>query len=1280
MTLVSGTVENELRIARSPNIEASVAFKISQLERVIPLTVHASSTASSPRASMASSPAKVARTTISAVLEQLHHLERDKEFYVTAELYSRERPLTLAVRSQLYTFPDHASAVLTTTASSLANKNTAAPPAGSWFPGLSSQISGMNTANSQNGPQHQTHSSCTAKINELLRFPIRYCDLPRDTVLCINIISTSAENNSVGRNIIAGTTISIFGRLGVARTGLFDCRMWLNTPADYRVGTLFVDGELEFCTTPATPSIAERSESDRLSDLQRQAQNGMMLPVDWLDRLAQPAIERIKERHRRSTQQHIRHPLLLTIQMPEFVTHLSARVPGESRDKKVYMLYAVDEDLTISRLPPAPMSSSSAEQPASATDACSIYDPELDEENLVESKHHVLMRGLRYHQRFGSAGGVPNGSGGSTIIDLILAAGEPTRPNAEERDKLTAVIEYPSGREPNAEEQDLVWRFRHFLADNRYALSKFLCSVKWNIEAEAEQARLLMRRWAHPKPADALELLSRKFQSNQAVRQYAVERLAQATDDELITYLLQLVQALRYEQVQNLRAALRHDQEKFRILQQRIKLLRAEMTSGGHSQQTTHAAGGSILSNIHVPTFRELKTQQSAASEVAESDTTPSRRSLLQRSSSNAVPSSPTLASAAAAASVTDNSSPVTMAERLWNLECEVFQTARSGSGGWNGIGGADASSAARRPRSRPTSGISEAENVFAGVDATTPTSRNSRSTRRSGAASNATDSLASLLISRATRNVKLGTYFWWYLRVELENKPPNTAMSAAAGGSQNAATKSTSTTSPTTKSSPNIRVEDGDLLMDSPTDSMDITMPPAAGANGKSSTSTSTVAAAGGDNTTVYNLFQLVEQRFLLILKNSHDPQCRFMRRVVSRQVEFVRQVVSISDRLRTEGRDRLQKEDLLRRILAAPDSKINKCFYTTPSSSSHGADSTNSESGSNAAAAENSSTATGAVEQQLEPLPLPLDPDILITGVRADKSILFKSAQMPARLHFIVSDNKSSLAADTASSEASEYVVIFKPGDDLRQDQLVLQMTMLMDELLRQENLDLRLTPYKVLATSIKHGFVQYVANAIPLSEVLAQGSIQQFLRRHARDEAAPYGIRPDVMESYVKSCAGYCIITYLLGVGDRHYDNLLLMPKTGRLFHIDFSYILGRDPKPMPPPMKLSKEMVDAMGGEDSHYYQDFKRLSYTAFLHLRRHANLILNLFALMVDTNIADIALEPDKAVKKVQDKFRLDLNDEEAVRYIQSQIDVSITSVAAALVEQAHKFVQYWRK
>ncbi|NXD46303.1 PK3C3 kinase, partial [Copsychus sechellarum] len=296
------------------------------------------------------------------------------------------------------------------------------------------------------------------------------------------------------------------------------------------------------------------------------------------------------------------------------------------------------------------------------------------------------------------------------------------------------------------------------------------------------------------------------------------------------------------------------------------------------------------------------------------------------------------------------------------------------------------------------------------------------------------------------------------------------------------------------------------------------------------------------------------------------------------------------------------------------------------------------------------------------MELIPLPLEPQVKIKGIIPEKATLFKSALMPAQLFFKTEDG-------------GKYPVIFKHGDDLRQDQLILQIISLMDKLLRKENLDLKLTPYKVLATSTKHGFMQFIPS-VPVAEVLAtEETIQNFFRKHAPSETGPYGISAEVMDTYVKSCAGYCVITYILGVGDRHLDNLLLT-KTGKLFHIDFGYILGRDPKPLPPPMKLNKEMVEGMGGTQSEQYQEFRKQCYTAFLHLRRYSNLILNLFSLMVDANIPDIALEPDKTVKKVQDKFRLDLSDEEAVHYMQSLIDESVHALFAAVVEQIHKFAQ----
>lgn len=284
-------------------------------------------------------------------------------------------------------------------------------------------------------------------------------------------------------------------------------------------------------------------------------------------------------------------------------------------------------------------------------------------------------------------------------------------------------------------------------------------------------------------------------------------------------------------------------------------------------------------------------------------------------------------------------------------------------------------------------------------------------------------------------------------------------------------------------------------------------------------------------------------------------------------------------------------------------------------------------------------------------------------------DQVNVFKSNLQPLKITF-------------AAQNGEFYPTIFKVGDDLRQDQLVLQLITLMDKLWKKENLDLKLTIYGVLATGNDQGFVQFVpstALAVVLSEY--NSSILNYLRFHNLDETAvdSFKISPKVIDTFIKSCAGYCVITYILGVGDRHLDNLMISPD-GRLFHIDFGYIFGRDPKPFPPPMKLCKEMVEAMGGANGQHYNKFKSLCFIAYNILRKHSNLILNLINLMVNSNITDIAIEPDKAVSKVQEKFRLDLNDEEAIQHFQSLINESVSALFPQMIETLHKFAQYWRK
>ncbi|XP_034799476.1 phosphatidylinositol 3-kinase catalytic subunit type 3 isoform X3 [Pan paniscus] len=238
------------------------------------------------------------------------------------------------------------------------------------------------------------------------------------------------------------------------------------------------------------------------------------------------------------------------------------------------------------------------------------------------------------------------------------------------------------------------------------------------------------------------------------------------------------------------------------------------------------------------------------------------------------------------------------------------------------------------------------------------------------------------------------------------------------------------------------------------------------------------------------HEMYLNVMRRFSQALLKG-DKSVRVMRSLLAAQQTFVDRLVHLMKAVQRESGNRKKKNERLQALLG-DNEKMNL--------------------------------------SDVELIPLPLEPQVKIRGIIPETATLFKSALMPAQLFFKTEDG-------------GKYPVIFKHGDDLRQDQLILQIISLMDKLLRKENLDLKLTPYKVLATSTKHGFMQFI-QSVPVAEVLdTEGSIQNFFRKYAPSENGPNGISAEVMDTYVKSCAGYCVITYILGVGDRHLDNLLL-----------------------------------------------------------------------------------------------------------------------------------------
>lgn len=380
--------------------------------------------------------------------------------------------------------------------------------------------------------------------------------------------------------------------------------------------------------------------------------------------------------------------------------------------------------------------------------------------------------------------------------------------------------------------------------------------------------------------------------------------------------------------------------------------------------------------------------------------------------------------------------------------------------------------------------------------------------------------------------------------------------------------------------------------------------------------------------------LFARVSYDFMKELEASPEGHAR--RKVLLRQGELITVLTKMSKDIRNARGDRLKKIESLKKMLAEPR---NELLSFDP------------------------------------PMPLPLDPDIKITGVVADDCNVFKSTLLPLYINF-------------KTDKGDKYPLIFKTGDDLRQDQLVVQIIALMDRLLLKENLDLKLTPYRILATATLAGAVQFIPST-PISSILSntkyKGSILGYLRFHnpaASDSSSVLGVRKVAMDTYVKSVAGYCVITYLLGVGDRHLDNLLLAPD-GHFFHIDFGYILGRDPKPMAPLMKLSREMVEGMGGSAStaadSQFEAFRQYCFTAYTTLRRSSSLILNLFALMQDAQIPGIAIFGDESVKKVEERFKLDVGEDEALAFFAQLIEREMGAWGPVLIDKLHGLAQGWR-
>lgn len=304
-----------------------------------------------------------------------------------------------------------------------------------------------------------------------------------------------------------------------------------------------------------------------------------------------------------------------------------------------------------------------------------------------------------------------------------------------------------------------------------------------------------------------------------------------------------------------------------------------------------------------------------------------------------------------------------------------------------------------------------------------------------------------------------------------------------------------------------------------------------------------------------------------------------------------------------------------------------------------------------------------------------LPLNPTLQCCDIDVENCSFFNSKTVPLKLTF-----------KNADPFGSNIEVIYKAGDDLRQDMLALQLIRLMDKIWVRAGLDLRLITYQVLATGEEQGMVEVVTESATLRQIQTEhgltGSFKdkplyEWLMRYNPSDTA----WKNATENFTHSCAGYCVATYVLGICDRHNDNIMIR-KSGQMFHIDFGRILGNAQmfgsiKRDRVPFVLTPDMAYVInaGDKPSVRFQKFNDLCCDAFNELRKHSHLFLSLLSLLLSSNLPELSSIDD--IKYVRDALLPTATQEEATVHFTKYIEASLGSMATRINFFIHNLAQF---
>ena len=223
-------------------------------------------------------------------------------------------------------------------------------------------------------------------------------------------------------------------------------------------------------------------------------------------------------------------------------------------------------------------------------------------------------------------------------------------------------------------------------------------------------------------------------------------------------------------------------------------------------------------------------------------------------------------------------------------------------------------------------------------------------------------------------------------------------------------------------------------------------------------------------------------------------------------------------------------------------------------------------------------------------------------------------------------------------------------------------------MQTLWYKNNLKLRMSLYNVISTGDMEGMLEVVTNSSTVAQIHKEqgGSFQSF----KKDALKNWILKANSCESesfknFFLTNVAYCVATFVLGIGDRHSDNIMVK-KNGELFHIDFGHFLGHFKYKMGIKRERApfvftnqfKSVLDA-SKEKEYSYEEFKKQLWEAYKILREHSDVLVTLLRILICTDIPELK---EKDIEYLNQSLVLNYNIEEARKFLEEKLKESIDS------------------